>query len=385
MISFLVVFFVMLFGIYLIDIARYPLGFNYQDVLAVGLDFRGYQFDETDPKIQVMETYKQLVIGVKELPEVVSAAGMNFEPFGNGAFTTDMVHKDKKPQASVSVITDEVPQVLDINLIAGRWFSNEDNGANYIPIVINQSLSKALFGDEPPINKVLENSIIKEKDNDPRYKVIGLISDFRKDGELVAPNNYFFKRNNLQNVEKAELIQSLIIKLRPGTTAAFEEKLVNTMHNIAKGWTFDTKSLTTTHDKKWRDLITPVAMAGIVAIFLMIMVSMGLTGVLWQNVTKRTREIGLRRAHGATKTSIHSQILGELFITTTISLILGTIIVAQFPLLNLLDSLEFVTLKLFTITTVISWLILYLLTIICGLYPSFMATRVDPAQALHYE
>ena len=40
---------------------------------------------------------------------------------------------------------------------------------------------------------------------------------------------------------------------------------------------------------------------GLVAGFLMVMVGLGLIGVLWQNVTQRTREIGLRRATGAAR------------------------------------------------------------------------------------
>ena len=62
---------------------------------------------------------------------------------------------------------------------------------------------------------------------------------------------------------------------------------------------------------------------GVVAGFLMLMVALGLTGVLWQNVTQRTREIGLRRAKGATARRIHRQILGELLVMTTLALAAG--------------------------------------------------------------
>ena len=43
----------------------------------------------------------------------------------------------------------------------------------------------------------------------------------------------------------------------------------------------------------------PLIAVGLVAGFLMLMVALGLLGVLWQNVTQRTREMGLRRAKGA--------------------------------------------------------------------------------------
>ena len=61
---------------------------------------------------------------------------------------------------------------------------------------------------------------------------------------------------------------------------------------------------------------------------------LGLTGVLWQTVTQRTREIGLRRAKGATITDIRAQILGELLVMATLAVLLGTAIIVQFPLLE---------------------------------------------------
>ena len=114
----------------------------------------------------------------------------------------------------------------------------------------------------------------------------------------------------------------------------------------------------------------------------MIMVALGLTGVLWQNVTQRTKEIGLRRAKGATARRIHRQILAELLIIATAALVAGVAVVAQFPLLDLIGV---ISVEVYTISIVISLAVIYALTIVCGLYPSWMATKVQPAEALHYE
>jgi putative ABC transport system permease protein len=112
------------------------------------------------------------------------------------------------------------------------------------------------------------------------------------------------------------------------------------------------------------------------------MVGLGLTGVLWLNVTQRTKEIGLRRAKGATRRRIYKQILGELFIVTTIGLLVGVLVVVQFPLLDLMG---FASPEVYTASIFISLGLIYLLTTVCGLYPSLLATRVHPAEALHYE
>ena len=49
--------------------------------------------------------------------------------------------------------------------------------------------------------------------------------------------------------------------------------------------------------------LIPLMIFGIVSGFLLLMVVLGLTGVMWQNVTRRTREVGLRRAAGAARTN----------------------------------------------------------------------------------
>ncbi len=128
--------------------------------------------------------------------------------------------------------------------------------------------------------------------------------------------------------------------------------------------------------------LAPVIAGGLIAAFLMIMVAMGLTGVLWQNVTQRTREIGLRRAKGATKNNIYQQILGELVIISTFGLAIGIIIVSQFQILKVID---FISLRVYVISMIISVILIYALTVLYGLYPSRMATKIHPAEALHYE
>jgi len=120
----------------------------------------------------------------------------------------------------------------------------------------------------------------------------------------------------------------------------------------------------------------------VVAAFLMLMVGLGLVGVVWQNVTQRTTEIGLRRALGGTATAIYTQVLGELVVITSVGLLLGTGLVVQLPLLGVMT---FVGTRVFLVGLGTSLALIYLLTLLCGLYPSMLASKIQPAEALHYE
>jgi putative ABC transport system permease protein len=138
-------------------------------------------------------------------------------------------------------------------------------------------------------------------------------------------------------------------------------------------------------ETNFRESLQPVMVFAIVAGFLLLMVALGLTGVLWQNVTQRIREIGLRRAKGATIVNVRRQILAELSLLTTMALVVGVALVAQVPLLPLPQMLSVIPGYVFTAALALSVLAMYLLTIGCAWYPSRLATRIQPADALHYE
>jgi putative ABC transport system permease protein len=113
-----------------------------------------------------------------------------------------------------------------------------------------------------------------------------------------------------------------------------------------------------------------------------VMVVLGMIGVFWQSVTRRTHEIGLRRAMGATKSSIYRQFLGEVLLATTIGAAMGLVFVLQLPLLGIIDETQWQTLPESLLLALLS---LYSLAVLSGLYPAWLAANVQPAQALHYE
>ena len=170
--------------------------------------------------------------------------------------------------------------------------------------------------------------------------------------------------------------------MRAGHAADFEERLIKRLQAAAPGWSFEVTRLSQMRDDSIRFAVAPLVAVGLVAAFLMLMVALGLFGVLWQAVTQRTRELGLRRAKGAAKVNVRRQILGEISVMTLLALAVGTLVVVQFPLL---DIIYFVEPHVYLIALSISVATIYALTLLCGWYPSHVATRIEPAEALRYE
>jgi putative ABC transport system permease protein len=132
----------------------------------------------------------------------------------------------------------------------------------------------------------------------------------------------------------------------------------------------------------FRMYLLPLLAGGVVAFFLMIMVGLGLSGVLWQNVIRRTHELGLRRAVGASRTQVFVQILLEVLCLTGVGLLLGVVLVLQLPLLGIG---AFVPPAVYAAGLLGAMAAIVLLAAGCSLYPATLASRVTPAEALRYE
>lgn len=372
--SFLVLFAVVTLGAYYVDNYNQPLGYTYENVWNVGIDMNQTSDDYWSP--EQVGTVNQLYLTARSLDEVEAIAGALSVPYDFGGRSSGMEVHGKRIETGVNEVTDDFKEVMGLQLVAGRWFEKADDALNWQPVVINQKFSKELFGDEDPVDKRFEPW---SSDNN-EIRVIGVVTDFRQGGEYAGLDYYMFERKKLDDPQQRPP-RNLLIKVRPGTTAAFEEKLAERLQAVAKDWSFEIQPIVQKRESALKLRLAPVIAAGVVAAFLMIMVGLGLVGVLWQSVTQRTREIGLRRAKGATLQHVYKQILGELFVLTSIGLIIGVIVVVQFPLLDLIG----IQTKVFGFGLVISLVLIYALTLAAGLYPSWLATKVQPAEALHYE
>ena len=106
---------------------------------------------------------------------------------------------------------------------------------------------------------------------------------------------------------------------------------------------------------------------------------------MWQSVTQRMREFGLRRAQGASGAAVSRQVIAELVVMTSFAVVAGLILVAQIPLLPLPPEVALMPGSVFFSGVAAAVLAVYLVTLLCAWYPSRLATRVPPAVALHYE
>jgi putative ABC transport system permease protein len=214
-------------------------------------------------------------------------------------------------------------------------------------------------------------------------RVVGVVAPYRKTGEFAnfgKPIDMLFRR--ISAAKGDALPGNLLIRLQRGTPGSFEKTLSDRMNRIAPGTNFRIRKMSSMRQMARRLAMFPLMTLLMVALFLIVMVVLGLSGVLWQNVSRRTREIGLRRAVGATGPAVQRLVVAEVAMLTTLAVIAGVAIVTQLPILGIFN---LITPAAFAGGLAASLAAIYALTILCGLYPGWLASRVQPARALHYE
>ena len=390
--SFLTLFGVVVVAAHYINNSRQPLGYNIDRVWSIGVD-RKESDEDVAIKGRHRETYRQLVMALRDLPQVEVVGASFTGPYANSNWGGQIrLAGGRRVRHGVNRVTDTYAELFQMPVIEGRWFSREDDAATWTPVVLNRRMARDIFGDGTAVGQIIK----EERDpNDPPpdpnakpeiKRVIGVVEEFRQNGELSTPENYMFYRMRLDSTDPKEALPDrMFIRVAPGTTAAFEESLVKQAMNTAGAWSFEVETLDGMRTSKLRQYTAPLMVLATIAGFLLLMVGLGLTGVVWQSVTQRIREFGLRRAKGATIPNIRTQVLTEVAIMTSIALVVAVLLVAQLPLLPLPDELNVVTAPVFIGSIVFSVVAIFALTLLCGWQPSRLATRIQPAEALHYE
>src|SRR6185295_11036536 len=125
---------------------------------------------------------RQLFLALRDFDEIESFAGADIQPYSTSTSITSYDLAAGTVEIYTNAASDSFADTMALNVTRGRWFSKEDDGAGYLPIVINERLSRTVFGDSDPIGKNLLASAVSRDGSVPReHRVIGVITDYRKD------------------------------------------------------------------------------------------------------------------------------------------------------------------------------------------------------------
>jgi len=375
-ISFIVLFLVTSFLVYTTRNYFKPIGFEYKDVWKITMDWK----DSTQEEKQ--EIFRQVENTLKSSSEIESFAYSVSYLFAPSVISVlEFEYEGIEFRTNLHSGSDDLDKVLGIEILEGRWFNETDNAANYQPIVINYLIRDEAFPNESALGKVV-------KIGENEYQVVGVIGEFRKGGRFTGSSRLTYRRISLDKDNEfarfgGEALGSrVLLKVKPNNGIKFEQFLTKRLEEINKDWQFKVNTLESLKKSaNIQTLILPVILA-VVCGFLIINIGLGLFGVIWYNTNRRKAEIGLRRALGSTVKNILSQIIGEALVLSTLAMIFGSFFALQFPILGLIPIFNS---SIYTISYLLSILVIYLITSLCAWYPSRIAASIEPADALRDE
>lgn len=307
-------------------------------------------------------------------------------PFVNGSGT--IVYEERNIDTSFSGTYGSLPDVQNVPIEGGRFFSEEEGRSGANVAVLGSAVKEELFPDSNPVGKVI-------KINNVPLEIVGFLEEqgtvaFQNQDDivympLVIAQKQLLGINYLQFI-RAKVDDSVNVK---ETISAVEDYLkIN--HRIKSDEDIDFSVRDLADAVKFLSSITDglrlflAAMAGIS----LVVGGIGIMNIMLVTVAERTREIGLRKALGATNKRIRNQFLLESATVTLLGGVFGIIVGCALSYFIALGA-RFAGFEWDYIISLFSVLLALGVSIftgvIFGLYPAVKASKLDPIDALRYE
>jgi len=326
---------------------------------------------------QVMTLKYEDGVAIKEsVPEVVDVAA----EYGRAA---QVVYGNQNTSTQVLGETPNFPDVRDWPVASGTFVSDEDLKRRTRVAVLGQTVAKELFGEADPIGA-------RVKINRTTFTVIGIMDTKGTNGFQDRDDVVFVPLTTAQKrLYGVVFVRTLYAKVRSDTEMdAAQVKidaLMHDRHHIPPGQDPDYNV------RNQADILatfqgvtqTITLMLGSVAAVALVVGGIGIMNIMLVSVTERTREIGLRKAVGATRANILMQFLVE---SVALSVLGGLIGVVLGVIASRAISAAF---GWSTVITPQSILMAFgfaaAVGIFFGIYPAQRAAALDPIVALRYE
>ena len=360
----------------LVRLQEVPLGFHPESVLTAGLSLPRTQYSKPE---QWLAFYNRLAEGLAAEPDVVAAAAVLPLPLSGGGLNFGFTIEGKpveKPgsdrSANYTALTPEYFRVLGVPLVRGRFFRAGDAAGSPRVCAISSAFARQYFPGEDPIGKRL---VFGFKEGVSR-EIVGIVGDVKRNGlgvpsqpEMYVPFEqdpwwaaYLAVRVRGEPERLAPVLRAHVRSLDPTLPISDIEPMSQIVSDSIAEPRFRTSLL--------------ALFAGLALLLAVI----GIYGVISYDVGRRSREIGIRLALGASRRDVLGLVLREGLVLAALGLAVG--LAGGFALTRSVSSLLFETVPLDPATHAGVAALLLSAALLASVIPAWRAARIDPLAAL---
>ena len=303
-------------------------------------------------------------------------------PMTNGSYV--VIYQNKNWTTSVSGVNANFLDVNNWTMTSGRFFSDKNVQNRERVAVVGQTVVKNLFADEDPVGKEIRVKNIP-------FRVIGVLKSKGngtmgndQDDTVLIPYT-----TSMERVEGIDYLRRVYVVAKDDggidRLQADIENLLRVRHNI-KDTNLDDFNI-----QNMKSIMETVAQTtgtfrlflGAVAAISLVVGGIGIMNIMLVSVTERTREIGVRKALGATYSVIVTQFLIEAVVISLMGGFIGIAFgIGASKVIGMVSGMSTIV----SVPTIImSFAFSMAIGLIFGIYPARKAAKLNPIDALHYE
>jgi putative ABC transport system permease protein len=358
-----------------------PTGMDLDNIFWIRSEGHGQNYDQQSVTRLDLEY-------LNSLPGVLAACATSSIPqtgvANETAVSRDPDQKERRPVLWYQM-TEKSVDALGLHLIAGRAYrkdavapvpSSADDGLAFGPeVIITAALAEKLFASsEAAVGKTLYFSLAEGRS----AAVVGVVERMQA-APLFLPGVNLFDEVVLAPAVPAGPTALYLVRTKPGVRDQVVARVAKEFESLQRDRYIDKiMSLADTASEARRADRAGAVVLAILASLVLAVTMLGLFGFAAFAVTSRTKEIGTRRAIGATRTDILKQFLLENWLITTAGVIVGSAITLAFALqLSMLLELP----RLPIVFLVGSMGLIWVAGLLAALMPALRASTVPPAVA----
>ena len=303
-------------------------------------------------------------------------------PMTNGSYV--VIYQNKNWTTSVSGVSYNYLDVNNWSMKSGRFLSEKNVQNRERVAVVGKTVVKNLFGDEDPVGAEIRVKNIP-------FRIIGVLNSKGsgamgndQDDMVIIP--YTTAMERVEGVDYLRMIY-VVGKDENGIDRLQSdiENLLRVRHGIKDTNLddFNIQNMNSIMETMEETTGTLTLFLGAVAAISLVVGGIGIMNIMLVSVTERTREIGVRKALGATYSVIVTQFLIEAVVISLMGGIIGIVLgIGSSKLIGMASGMSTV---ISVPTIVMSFAFSMAIGLIFGIYPARKAAKLNPIDALHYE